>query len=349
MTGYFHRVAEVSPTRLWINNVTPDEAVLAIEAGATGCTQNPSYPYKMLTHPTGGAHALELLDAILPGEPDDNAAQAKLQLALVREVAEVFLPMHERTHGRAGYVTIQANPYETDADAMERSARIHCAALPNIMAKIPAVPDGFAAIERLLPDGLPLLATEVMSVSQALRCADVYRTASENMKNPPVMYFAHIPGIFDEYMAGAAKRDGADVPADLLYRGGTLVAQKIWALLRDRGAKIGFCSGGARGLHHFTELVGAPFDITINWGGAAEELIRQDPPAVPRFPAPATEAAADVLCAKLPEFRMAYEAGGLAPEDYEAYGPVRLFMSNFEDAWTKALAIIKDRRREKGL
>ncbi len=349
MPGYFHRVANLTPTRLWINNVTPEEAVLAIEAGVTGCTQNPSYPYKMLTHPAGGAHALELLDAILQEEPDDNCAQAKLQLALVREVAERFLPMYEQTNGRAGYVTIQANPFETDAAQMTKSARAHCRALPNIMAKIPAVPAGFEAIETLLPEGLPLLATEVFTVSQALQCADLYRAACEHASSLPVMYFAHIPGIFDEYLAGAAQRENADASPDLLYRAGALVAQKICALLSNRKDEIGLCSGGARGVHHFTELVGSPFSITINWGGAAEELLRQDPPAVPRFPAPHTEAAVDALRAKLPAFRQAYDVGGIEPEDYEEYGPVRLFMGNFESAWTSALAIIAERRRQKGL
>ncbi len=59
--GYFHRVAALTPTKMWINNVTPQEAERAIAAGAMGCTQNPSYTWKMLTHETGKAEALALL------------------------------------------------------------------------------------------------------------------------------------------------------------------------------------------------------------------------------------------------------------------------------------------------
>lgn len=59
--GYFHRVAALTPTKMWINNVTPQEAEWAIAAGAMGCTQNPSYTWKMLTHETGKAEALALL------------------------------------------------------------------------------------------------------------------------------------------------------------------------------------------------------------------------------------------------------------------------------------------------
>lgn len=44
---YFHRVAALTPTKMWINNVTPQEAEWAIAAGAMGCTQNPAYTSKM--------------------------------------------------------------------------------------------------------------------------------------------------------------------------------------------------------------------------------------------------------------------------------------------------------------
>ena len=51
--NHFERVRELTPTKFWVNNVTPTEAQLGIGAGATGCTQNPSYIWKMLTHPAG--------------------------------------------------------------------------------------------------------------------------------------------------------------------------------------------------------------------------------------------------------------------------------------------------------
>jgi transaldolase len=58
---YFRRVHRLSPTKFWINNPTPEEARLAIEAGALGCTNNPSYSFKMLEQPADGPAALKLL------------------------------------------------------------------------------------------------------------------------------------------------------------------------------------------------------------------------------------------------------------------------------------------------
>ena len=71
-SGYFHRLTEMSPTRLWINNVTPAEAQLALEAGAVGCTQNPTYPHKMLTHPEDSGRCYSVLDSIIRTVKDDN-------------------------------------------------------------------------------------------------------------------------------------------------------------------------------------------------------------------------------------------------------------------------------------
>ena len=48
--GYFHRVTVQTPTKFWINNPTREQADWAIEAGALGCTNNPSYTWKMISH-----------------------------------------------------------------------------------------------------------------------------------------------------------------------------------------------------------------------------------------------------------------------------------------------------------
>ena len=345
MPTYFKRIAKFTPTRLWINNVTPEEARLAIAAGAESCTQNPTYPYKMLTHPTHKAHALQLLDEIMTRESDDDAAQSALQLALVAEIAEEFLPVYEATHGRGGYVTIQADPFKETVEYILKAARAHCAAAPNIMAKIPAIPAGLEAMKVLLREGLPLLATEIMSVAQAMDCAKIYQEAYSEMAAPPVMYMAHIPGIFDEQLGYEVTAQHIDVPADYLHQGGVAVAKKIQQLVNNRGYAIGLCSGGARGLHHFTEMVGSQYAVTINWQGAAETLLNEDGPVCNRFSCQADAEMLDELCYKVPSFRKAYEIHGLAPEEYTDFGPVGLFRQNFEAAWLKGRELIAARRK----
>ena len=347
--GYFHRVTEMTPTRLWINNVTPTEAKLALEAGAEACTQNPTYPHKMLTHPDDSERSLSVLDGILKEEKDDSRALSLFQYAMIKELAREFMPLYKASFGRLGFVTIQADPFNEKEDFIVEWSRLHCSEYPNIMAKIPAIPAGFAALEKLLADGHPVLATEVMALSQMVDCAKIYEKFSKNNEKVPAMYFAHIPGIFDEYIASAVKRDNIDIPGDYVYQGGAAIARKICDVITEKSYKIGMCSGGARGLHHFTELVGAPWSITINWAGTADKLIEEDPPVVQRALAPTPAAVLDTLCEKIHDFRKAYEINGLEPKDYESFGPVALFRSNFETGWQKALDIIAKRRKEKGM
>ncbi|GHV31207.1 hypothetical protein AGMMS4952_19460 [Spirochaetia bacterium] len=191
-----------------------------------------------------------------------------------------------------------------------------------------------------------MLATEVMSTAQMMDSARIYEKVRHEMANPPVMYFAHIPGIFDEYIINTVKAEGIDIPHDYVWQGGIGVAKKIDALIRDHNFSIGFCSGGARGLHHFTEMVGARCSITINWGGTADKLLQLDEPVVQRFPGPVPQGVLDALSYKIPDFRKAYDLQGLSPKDYENFGPVKLFRSNFEDAWRKTLGLIQKRRTQ---
>jgi len=161
---YFKRVQAQTPTRFWINNVTREQADLAIENGASGCTQNPAYTWKMLSHEQEGPFVKQILLDIMKDEPDDNEALVKLQRKLIAGVAEKFLPMYEASEGKCGHVSIQGDPFHEDTETIIRHARANVAASPNLMAKVPVTEDGLKAIEVLLSEGIAINATEVMAV-----------------------------------------------------------------------------------------------------------------------------------------------------------------------------------------
>ncbi len=342
--GYFHRVFAQSPTKFWINNVTGEQAELAINAGAVGCTQNPSYTWKMLTHPTEKEYVLSLLDEILAKEKDANEAQITLQRKLVAKIAEYFRPLWEKTNGRHGYVSIQGDPFKEDVDTILRCARFNREAGENIMAKIPATEDGLQAIEVLLSEGVPINATEVFAVRQALDVCEVYEKVTKGMKNPPIIYYSHITGIYDEYLKKYAAKHAIDISPDVLWQGGLAVAKKVYQMTKERYPEVGFIGGGARGLQHFTEMVGGDVCITINWEGTADKLIELDPPVVYRLFNPVPPKVIDELTEKLDDFRRGYFVNAITPKEYEEFGPVELFRNSFEDAWRNANNLIKERR-----
>jgi len=343
---YFKRVQEQTATRFWINNVTREQARMAIEAGAVGCTQNPAYTYKMLTNKEEKEHVYMIMDEIIRSESDDNDVQVKLQRQLVAGIAEVFMPIYEESFGKNGYVSIQGDPFREDTESIIRYAEYNAAASPNIMAKIPVTKEGLEAIEYVASKGIAINATEVMAVKQALDVCRVYEKATKGMKNPAPIYFSHITGIYDEYLQKLVKEQGIDISPDVLWQAGMSIAKKVYWMVKEKNYPVGFIGGGARGLHHFTEMVGADAAVTINWVGTADKLIEQDQPVVQRFLAPTPHSVVDELAEKIDDYRRGYFVNAITAEEYEDFGPVVLFRSSFEKAWSSALDIIRQRRAE---
>ena len=347
--SYFHRVQSQTPTRFWINNVTRKEAVMAIEAGAVGCTQNPSYTWKMISNPDEKEFTYKILDNIMKRETDDNEVLVKLQRELISNIAGIFLPMYNESNGKLGYVSIQGDPFKEDLNSILRYARFNREAGINIMAKIPVTEEGLKAIGILAAEGIPINATEVMAVKQALDVCEVYEEAIKGMKNPQPIFFSHITGIYDEYLKNVVEKNDIDISPDTLWQAGISIAKKIYRIVKEKGYHVGFIGGGARGLHHFTEMVGADCCVTINWKGTADILIEQDPPVVQRFLQPTSESVIDELLEKLEDYRRGYLINAIKPEEYEDFGPVVLFRNSFEKAWNGSLEFIKNRRKELNL
>jgi transaldolase len=342
---YFHRVAALTPTKMWINNVTPQEAEWAIEAGAVGCTQNPSYTWKMLNHESYRDGALTLLDETLKESTDDNEVECILQRKLVKRIAEKFMTVYERTGGAHGYVSIQGDPiHEEDPQVIIDEGRKNRQMSPNMMIKIPATEAGLAAMETLIAENTPLNATEVMGLSQVIDVCEMYDKITAKTGKKPVMYYSLITGIYDEWLHKEVAAQGINISPDILYQAGMVIAKKVYRFVRDRGYQLGFIGGGVRGLQHFTEMVGGDVCITMNWLGHADKLLELDQPVVARLFNPVQDHVLDELLAKVPAFRQAYMEDGLKVEEYEEYGPVRYFRDMFISAWQNTLKLIAERR-----
>ncbi len=347
ISDYFKRVSQLTPTKFWINNVTREEAHLAIEAGAVGCTQNPSYTWKMLTHPQEAGHAKALLKEALKESACDNEVECILQRRLVKEIADVFLPLYQSTHGEHGYVSIQGDPiHEEDPEVIIQEGRLNREMGPNVMIKIPATPAGLAAMDVLISENTPINATEVMGLSQALEICRMYERISRKTGKMPKIYYSLITGIYDEYLQKWVKDEGIEISNDLLYVAGLAIAKKTYQITKAHWPGIGFIGGGVRGLQHFTEMVGADVCITMNWQGQAEELLKLNQPVVSRFFNPVPELFVDELLEKVPEFARAYRINGLSVGEFGEYGPVEYFRHMFVQAWENALEFIKATRAE---
>jgi transaldolase len=342
---YFIRVAKQTPTEFWINNPTRNQADLAIANGATGCTNNPSYSQKMVDHPTEGAYALQLLDEAIHESASDDESIAIFQRKLVKPISDRFLPIFRKSNEQQGYVSIQGDPIrEDDPDVVIREALENRKLSPNICCKIPTTHSGLVAMEYLVGKDVPLNATEIFGIKQATVLMDTYEKASRKTGRHPKVFLSHIAGIYDDHLKNVVESQKIDISRDVLWQAGLAVARKMYIMMEERGMPGTFIAGGARGLHHFTEMVGGKVCCTINWEGTADKLIEQDPPVVYRLFNPVPQKVIDELMEKLPDFKRGYLDDGLEIEEFEGFGPVQLFRSQFTGSWKRVLDLIKDRR-----
>lgn len=343
--GYFSQVTSQTDTRLWINNPTSEEVKEALEAGAIACTTNPTYSARMLHQPGTRGNVLKIIDKSISETILDEEVAAFVQRSLVAEMALGFMPHFLATSGREGFVSIQMNPYlEKDSYKIVTEALIDFALFPNCIAKIPVIPTGLEAIDCLVRLNKPVIATEVMAISQAIAACETYQKASEESGNTPAFFITHISGIFDEQLKAEAEAMGIELSPEAARLAGCAVAKKQYALLQKRGLPGILLGGGARDLHHFTEMVGGKVHVTLNWSGTAMTLERNPPKIENLFDIPVPETIIRELSAKLPTFKNAYAEDGLKTADFHDFSPVVRFRTQFMNGWDELLKIIGERR-----
>jgi len=339
---YFHRVAKTG-TQVWVNNPTLEDLEKSLEAGAINGTTNPAYGSKLLK--SEPEYIREVIDSVVAKVSDDTEAADQIYQIISRRFMEKFLPLYKSSGGTQGFVTMQDDPRRDErADWIVEATLRHAKVSPNYMAKIPVIESGMEAMSKLVARDIPMCATEVFSVAQAVAMCDVYAAASAKSGKAPPFYLTHITGIYDEEIQAQVESQGIDISPELVKQAGTIVMRKQYRTLKARGYATTMLGGGARGPHHFTEWVGGDTHITINWS-TFEELMALDPPIANRIDAVDSEEDIAELRAKVPDFRRAYDDDGLTPREFASYAPLLRFRKNFTDGCDHVLSEIAARRR----
>ena len=156
---------------LWLDNITRallDSGTLQryIDAwSVTGLTSNPTIFDQALK---GSAdYDAEIRQRLQQGQSGE-ALCCERALADLTRAADLFLPVHRRTRGVDGWVSLEVSPllaYDTQstlAAARELHAR---AARPNLFIKIPGTAEGLPAIEEAIFAGVPINVTLLFSTA----------------------------------------------------------------------------------------------------------------------------------------------------------------------------------------
>lgn len=341
-SDYFHELHAQTPTRFWVNNPSEADTERAIEAGAVCCTTNPAFCSKLLE--SDAPYIRSVIDEVIRETKDEVAAAVLVYQRTARRVLDRFLPLYHQSQGEYGYVTMQADPrQDEDAEAVVRSVLANRELGPNYMAKIPVIQGGLEALEACVELNVPICATEVFAIAQAVHICELYERAAARTGNRPPFFVTHISGIFDDYLAHVAKREGIAIAPEVLAQAGCAIARKEYRLMKECGYPGILLGGGARGMHHFTEMVGGDVHVTINWS-TAQEIMDAGTPVAARMDVEPPAAVIDELRRKFVDFRKAYDDDGLPLDEFAGFGPVQFFRNAFLKGWYLLLAEIPARR-----
>jgi transaldolase len=170
---------------LWLDNITRGLLTSGTlrsyrdEFAITGLTSNPTIFDHALRHGTD-------YDAEMMGKLKEAGSPEELFFALaltdLRQAADLFRPIHDRTGGVDGWVSLELSPllaYDT-AKSIAEAKRLHAkAGRPNCFIKIPGTPQGVGAIEESIFAGVPINVTLLFSREQYLAVAEAYMRGIE--------------------------------------------------------------------------------------------------------------------------------------------------------------------------
>jgi transaldolase len=218
---------------LWLDNITRNMLKAGVlrryidELSVTGLTSNPT-----------------IFDHAIKNSSDyDSAIKSKLaqgksgeklffELALedIREAADLFWPVHDRTCGVDGWVSLEVSPLlahdtkSTIAEAKDLHAQVR---RPNVFIKIPGTPEGLPAIEEAIFAGVPVNVTLLFSDDQYVAAANAFMRGIERRieagLQPDV---ASVASLFISRWDVAVT---GKVPAELNNRLGIAVAKRMRA------------------------------------------------------------------------------------------------------------------------
>ena len=222
---------------LWLDNITRDLLTSGTlqryidELSVTGLTSNPTIFDHAITH--SKSYDEEIRRQVDAGKTDE-ALFFELAIEDLTKAADMFAPIHKRTAGVDGWVSLEVSPllaHDTARTVAEARALHAKADRPNLFIKIPGTLEGLPAIEEAIFSGVPVNVTLLFSRDDYVRAADAYMRGLERRVaaglNPDVRSVASV------FVSRWDKVTLDKVPAELRDRVGIAVSQQSYKAYRD--------------------------------------------------------------------------------------------------------------------
>jgi transaldolase len=343
-----HKMTQTTPTCLWNDSASVQELTYSIEHGAVGATCNPVIVLGVLKKEI--ANWKGRIEALLREFP--AATEEEIAWKVVREIsvraAALLKPAFDAHHGKNGRLSIQTDPrLYRDAKAIVAQAEEFSRLAPNMIVKIPATSAGIPAIEEATYRGISINATVCFTLPQCLAVAEAVERGLKRRESEGKDIASMGPvctimvGRLDDWMKVLMEKDNVAIDPGYLEWAGVAVFKKTYKLFRERGYRIRLLSAAFRNHMHWSEMIGG--DVVISPPYSWQVRFNQsDIEVVSRIDKPVEQHMVEEMRRKLPDFRRAYDEGGLTVEEFDKFGPTRRTLRQFIAACHDLDAVVRD-------
>ncbi len=151
-------------------------------SNVVGVTTNPTIFQKAISG--GDGYDRQLADLAVRGVTVEEAVRM-ITTADVRDAADILRPVHDRTDGQDGRVSIEVDPrlaHNTHATVAEAKQLAWLVDRPNTLIKIPATMAGLPAITEVVGQGISVNVTLIFSLERYRAVMDAYLSGLEKAK-----------------------------------------------------------------------------------------------------------------------------------------------------------------------
>jgi transaldolase len=222
---------------LWLDNITRDLLNSGTlkryidELSVTGLTSNPTIFDHAIKN--SSAYDTSIQKKLKEGKSGEELF-FELALEDLTRAADLFQPIHEKTNGVDGWVSLEVSPllaYDT-AKTLAAAKQLHTrAGRPNLFIKIPGTKEGLPAIEEAIFAGVPINVTLLFSREHYVAAAEAFLRGIERRIDAGLK-----PEVGSVASVFVSRWDGAvagKVPAALNNKLGIAIAKRTYKAARD--------------------------------------------------------------------------------------------------------------------